>query len=435
MRRVLIIANLFHSAPRISEIATCLPSFRWIPTIVTPPLNSVDRERFDFPNDFSERVRIMEAPYAGDIFCYWRRIFKRFKYDTDESITEQIKQRMGINSQQSLVDRLMRIYQTFFAFPDTERTWKKPALKVVHAQMAAGDYDLLMSSSPFPTSHIIAARLKATYGLPWIADFRDLWSLNHNYPFTSIRRYFEKRLEIATLKDADAITTVSDDLAEKLKTLHTAPVAVIRNGFRDELAQTGKSLLPDKFTLIYTGSIYPGKQDIEKLFSAMAGLIHKGIIDPDRFKLMIYGPKRAWLKPLVERKRLNKVVSLCGMVNRPVALEAQRRAHLLVLLDWEDPAEKGVFTTKLFEYLAAGRPILCTGGFSGSCVHALIDETKTGRWALLPEQIETVLKDYYQEYLTTGTISFKGDKKKIDQYSFSNSTKELASLFERYADE
>ena len=123
------------------------------------------------------------------------------------------------------------------------------------------------------------------------------------------------------------------------------------------------------------------------------------------------------------------------MVTRPVSLEAQRRAHLLLLLDWEDPAEKGVYTSKLFEYLAAGRPILCTGGFSGSCAHALIDETKVGRSALLPEQIETALKDYYQEYLTTRTISFKGDKKKIAQYSFSNSAKELVSLFERYADE
>jgi hypothetical protein len=123
------------------------------------------------------------------------------------------------------------------------------------------------------------------------------------------------------------------------------------------------------------------------------------------------------------------------MVTRPVSLEAQRRAHLLLLLDWEDPTEKGVYTTKLFEYLAAGRPILCTGGFSGSCAHALIDETKAGRWALLPEQIETVLKDYYKEYLTTGTVCFKGDKRKIKQYSFSNSARELASLFERYADD
>ena len=434
-RNVLIIANLFHASPRIPGLTHYLQDFGWKVTIITPPLGNDAENLFGFPKGFMDGVKILEAPYSGDIFWYWRKIFAHLGYKMNESITEQIKETIGSTSKRSFVDIVMNWYQTIFAYPDTERTWRQPALKTAIDILKKEHFDAILSSSPFPTSHLVASKLKKRFGLPWLADFRDLWSLNHNYPFSSIRKRFDKRLEVATLRGVDAITTVSDDLADKLGTLHTVPVAVIRNGFWDEPTQMGKPLLPDEFTLTYTGSIYTGKQDIEKPLSALAGLIRKGIIDPTRFKLMIYGPKRVWLQPLIERKGLRKTVFWCGMVTRPVSLEVQRRAYLLLLLDWEDPAEKGVYTTKLFEYLAAGRPILCTGGFSGSCAHALIDETKSGRWALLPEQIETVLKDYYQEYLTTGTVSFKGDKKKIKQYSFSNSARELASLFERYADD
>ena len=95
MKRILIIANLYHASPRIPGLATYLPEFGWEATIITPSIDNAER-RLGFPEKFLERAKIAEAPYQGDIFWFWRKIFKLLGFKTDESVTEQIKERVGV---------------------------------------------------------------------------------------------------------------------------------------------------------------------------------------------------------------------------------------------------------------------------------------------------------------------------------------------------
>jgi hypothetical protein len=129
MKKVLIVANLFHSSPRIPGAATYLPEFRWNATIITPPLGKNAVSKLGFPKTFLEKTRIVEVPYKGDVFQFWRKLFKRFGYKTDASITEQMKERLGLTAKKSFVDIMIKLAHLFLAYPDTERTWKKPALK------------------------------------------------------------------------------------------------------------------------------------------------------------------------------------------------------------------------------------------------------------------------------------------------------------------
>ena len=78
----------------------------------------------------------------------------------------------------------------------------------------------VISSSPPVTSHLIGGELKAEHEIPWIADIRDLWSQNHNYRYSPLRRALDRRLELKTLSKADALVTVSEPWAEKLRNLH-----------------------------------------------------------------------------------------------------------------------------------------------------------------------------------------------------------------------
>jgi glycosyltransferase involved in cell wall biosynthesis len=425
-KRVLIVANLFHAAPRIPGIATFLPDFGWEPTVVTPPLCPKGPAMLGFPKNFLEKTRIVEAPYKGDIFWFWRILFAKSGFSMDESITEQIKERVGIQKQMSLVDYLMRWYQTFLAYPDTEITWKRPALMAAE-KAQPGRFDAVLSSSPFPTSHIVASWLAKKYQLPWVADFRDPWTVNHNYPYSAVRKAIETALEVRTLKNVSQIVTASPAYAEKISRLHGRPVHVVTNGFLPrDIHDTG--LEPaGGFVITYTGTIYSGKQDPEKFLTALDNLLQTGRIDRRDVHVRFYGRKLHWLKSVIETRHLDDVVHQCGMVPREETFSKQRESHLLLLLNWEDPHERGVYPLKFFEYLATGRPILATGGFSGDDIERLLRETGAGIYATMAEEIEKAILHAYGEY-RQGHIDYRGRPEAIKQYSYPSLAGNLSSI-------
>ncbi len=433
MKEVLIIANLFHASPRLPGFTTYLPDFGWEATIITPPMGSNAQTSLGFPAHFPERAKIVAAPYRGDIFWFWRRVFKLLGFKTSESITEQVKERTGIISKQSFIDILMKWYQTIFAYPDTERTWRKPALKTASDVLKKEHFDVVLSSSPFPTSHRVASEVKRRFGLPWVADFRDPWTQNHAYPYGFIRKYFEQRSESKTLGNADAMTAAAPAYAEKQEQFHHKPVAVITNGFDPENVNDPPADLTEKFTITYTGQIYTGKQDPEKFLAALEKLVSRGIIKPDDLEVRFYGSRQSWLRDSIMKHHLPSVVSQFGTISRNESWQKQRESHVLLLLNWEDPQEKGVYPLKFFEYLAARRPILASGGFAGDDIEKLLNEAKAGIYAPTIEDIETSLLSFYEEYKRTGRVCYNGDFREIKKYSYREIAKKFADILNQVA--
>lgn len=431
MKKVLIIANLYHASPRIPDLATYLHEFGWQASIVTPPI-SRDSNFFGFPKGFLDRVKIIEAPYKGDIFWFWRKIFRLLSFRTDESVTEQIKQSLGITRQRSFIDAIMKWYQTIFAYPDAEKTWKKSAVKTASEVIVKEQFDALLSSSPSPTSHIVAYELKKRFKLPWVADFRDLWTLNHNYPYNKIRKYFEERLERRIIACAATICAVTPSLAQKQQLLHKKHVHVITNGYDPENLNV---LVPltKKFNITYTGTIYTNKQDPEKIFKALSSLIYNSKINQDDIELRLYGPPLQWLKNKIKENNLTDSVKIYGIIPRAESFLRQKESQVLLILNWEDVSQKGVYTTKLFEYLSAQRPILATGGSRGDEIERILSETKAGVYATTLEEIETALLNFYYEYKQTGRVSYSGNLNKINKYSFREIAGKLAVVLDQIA--
>ena len=160
MRRLLVIANLHHASPRIPGLVSALPEHGWEAVIITTPLEANATEVLGFPEGFLDKARVIEAPYRGDVFWMWRGVFRLLGFDMKESLTEQIKDRAGVCHKRSYVDDLMRAYQTLFAYPDTERTWRRPGLRTARQIAKSQSFDAILSSSPFPTSHRIAHQLQ-----------------------------------------------------------------------------------------------------------------------------------------------------------------------------------------------------------------------------------------------------------------------------------
>jgi len=422
MKKVLIIGYLHPFTQRqmgsfrLLPLTKYLPTFGWQPIILTAPL----KESPDL------QLNILEAP-CQDILSFWKRLFG---FEPDEDTSEQVKKQLGAISKMPLIDFILTRVGEIVNYPDSEKKWRAPALETARTFLQHEDVDVMMSCHP-KISHIIANDLKARFHVPWIADLPDLWSQNHNYNYSPVRKLIDRRLELKTLSKADALTTVSEPWAEKLRTLHQGqPVYTITHGFDTEEANDPPAILTAKFTVTHTGSIYTKRQHPSKVFAALQGLISDRVMNPSDIAVRFYGTKHEWLDKETERYELSSVVKQCGTIPRHTAIEKQKESQLLLLLDWDDPQEKGVYTGKIFEYFGARRPILATGGSDGDVVAQLLNRTNTGMHASTAEDIKKMLKELYREYKLKGKVVYKGKESETSKHTHREMARKFAEILD-----
>lgn len=432
MKKVLIIARLFYASPRIPGIAMYLSNFGWEPTILTTPLKKDPRYILRFPSGFRKKVRIIETPYQGDIFWFWRKIFRLLGFNINKSILNQTKEKIGITSQKSFIDYAFNLYLALFAYPDEEKGWAKPALRAASELLEKEKFDAIISSSSPVTAHIVANKLREKNKIPWVADLRDLWTQNHNYSYPFIRKVIERRLEKKTLSSADALLTVSKPLAENLKKLHTGKkVFSITNGFYPEELNFPPKPLKKKFTITYAGTIYTGKQDPKDFFIALKELIDEKIINSKDLDVRFYSGILPWLRKEIDDYNLNEAVKVYEKISRNEIIERQNESQVLLLIYWGDKAEKGWQSLKIFGYLAAQRPILVMGGSGDDVVEKMIEETKSGVYCKNINDIKEALRAFYIEYKNNGKVSYSGDIEKIKKHSYYEKAREFSNVLEK----
>lgn len=414
MKKVLIITYLPYAWARIPGLVKYLPEFDWQPIILTVPLHG----KPDLP------FRVIETSYR-DALGFWKKLLR---FNPDEDIRRQVRERFGITSRKSLMDYILTFCGAIINYPDSERGWKPFAIRTGSELLRGENIHAILSSSSPVTSHLIAKELKASYKIPWLADFRDLWSQNHNYGYGPLRRALDRRLELKTLSKADALIAVSEPDAGKLRILHKGKsVCTITHGFDPEEVNTPPAKLTTKFTITYTGSIYPKGQEPSKLFAALRDLILDGTMSPDDSEVRFYGQKEGWVEEEINDYGLLGIVKQNGIVPRQIALERQRESQLLLVLKREEPQEKGVYSGKIFEYLAARRPVLATGG-SSDVVDELLNETNAGVHAPTIEDIKSALKKLYQAYKLKGELAYQGEESSISKYSHKEMARKFAEI-------
>jgi glycosyltransferase involved in cell wall biosynthesis len=417
LKKVLIIANLFHASPRIPGLVKYLPEFGWQPIILTTSLGERPDERFGPPNDFRENYRVIET--AGPAKGVVVRMKKRIRSDKYRVV-------------RPLFRFLYRRYSEIVHYPDEEKGWKPLAIEAADEFLQKESVDAIVSSSSPVTCHLVAKEIKKKYGIPWIADLRDLWSQNANYSYSVVRRFFDRRLELKTLKLADALVGVSLPEAEKLRIMHKGEkVFVITNGFYPEKMSDEKTVLTPEFTITYTGQIYM-RQDPSKLLQALEDLIAESAMDQNDIHVRFYGPDSDQFAKEIEECGLLGIVKQYGTVSREKSFERQKESQVLLLLKWENLKERGIYTGKVFEYLAAKRPILATGG-TNDVVTKLLKETNAGIDAQDVVDVKEALRRFYGEYKTTGRVSYKGNLERVNKYSYREIANEFVQILNTVA--
>jgi glycosyltransferase involved in cell wall biosynthesis len=363
MKKILIITDIQHAAPRIPGIIKYLSRYGYDPILVSPSPPQ-------------------EIQYFGG-------------------------QRISLPAWASTVaQRGYLLYCSFFHFPDEMKHQFEGLLSEARHILRYEKIHAIVSSSSPVSSHIVARELKLEFGIPWVADLRDLWSQNHNYQYGPFRMWRDTSLEMKTLGDADALVTVSEPLARKLRTRYKRkPVVTITNGFDPETQIP--SSLSKRFTITYTGQIYPRKQDIGIFRQALDELIRSNTFQDEDLDFRLFGPQGI----LIPKKE---------------AIARQRDSQILLLLNWLE--NEGVYTLKIFEYLAAGRPILAVGGKGGDVIEELLRKTNAGVYAKTVGDVKKSLVFFYSEFKEKGVVTYQGIPEEIQKYSYIEIARQFAAV-------
>lgn len=430
MKKVLIITNLFHASPRIPGLAKYLREFGWEPVILTAPLGKNPEREFGGPDkSFLESgITIIETDYKPSFYL----IKKILGFNISGEEREELKTGLKIPNEGVIYQFSKWIYdhviEGILYYPDPEKSWQSYAVAAADKILNEKQIDAILSSSSPIICHIIAKEIKEQFHIPWAADLRDLWSQNHNYPYGKMRRFFDSRLEKRTLLKADAIVTVSPIWADQLSEIYGRPIVSITNGFDPETAKTSTIPVLKKFVITYTGQIYTHKQNPSKFLEALCSLLDEGVIPREDIEVRFFGPENGHLNFLIQKFGLSDVVKQYGVVPRQISQIKQKESQILLLFNWDSQKESGWHPLKIFEYLAAKRPILATGGYSDDTIARILSETHAGIHAASVSEIKAALHQMYFEYKAVGFVNYEASDEQIDKYSHRNMAEKFSKV-------
>ena len=445
MKKVILIAFYFNqvneiASKRLRALAKYLPQFGWEPIVIVPDLGFIPKEN----NDLS--CRIIYTEYE-DMFSHFSNKFKKSKStdsngsnvfndskDTIEFNDDKLKDSTSYSN--PIISKAISMAGEVFAYPDGMKYWYESAFKEASKLIEEEEIDAIISSSWPITCHTIAKDLNEKYNIPWIADLRDLWNLNPYVSHTFIRNYFEKRLELKTFENADALSTTTDLAAKTLSTLHPDNrIVPILSGydkddfkFLDELVSKNDDFSSDfseKLKFIYAGSLYSGKRDPSYLFEAIRQLEDENKLDSSKISIEFYGDSTG-LEEIAKRYDLLDILHIGGKIAHEEVLKKQLNSDILLLISWDNEKEKMFIPGKIYEYFALKKPVLSIGYKEGS-LKDLIEETKVGYHVSSLESTKEALLDIYDEFIEKGTVELNADIN-IEDYSMENMAKKFADL-------
>jgi glycosyltransferase involved in cell wall biosynthesis len=308
----------------------------------------------------------------------------------------------------SVVARLGKLYKTLLHWPDGQVGWVGAAIKAGRELLSKERYDLIYASAPPVSALRVASRLASKSGVPWVAEFRDLWTDNHAYDEPFWRYVIERSWESRLLRSASALVTVSQPLLHKLERFQK-PVWEVRNGYDPEefsqLSQPSCLLdaSPEVLNIVFTGNLYDTYYDVDTFCKGLAKYFSAG----GQVRVHIAGRNIAAIKSAAHRCGILKLFHFMPHLPRSEALSMQRYADVLLTFLWNDPSQEGLYSAKIFEYVGARRPVVAVG--SKNDVALLIESSGVGRVCNTPEQVTSALVELSEQKRSDRLAQFERD--------------------------
>lgn len=274
------------------------------------------------------------------------------------------------------VSRLLSVsgrYVARLAVPDQWWAWSWTALLHARRLVEAAKVDVIWSTYPIASAHVLASRLHRLTGRPWIADFRDpmveyVESMQQWFPKDEALRRSRLAIERNALeKCARAVYCTSGAsriVSDRYAGVFDSKLAVIPNGFDEDAFQVADSFRKEtaggatRRVLLHSGTIYPGAdRDPTALFRAVRQLLDEGLVDPTSFELRLRDPSNEeYFTRLAQQHGVSSVVSILPPLPYYHALAEMMEVSALLVL--QGHTSNPAVPAKLYEYLRAQRPII-----------------------------------------------------------------------------
>ncbi|MBK6830992.1 MAG: glycosyltransferase [Flavobacteriales bacterium] len=389
MKRVLVITyywppNGGAGVYRWLKMSKYLPAYGWQPIIYTPANPELVADDPELLKDVSPKLEVIARPITEPFSLYKRFTGKK----QDDRVQTAFLSEEGRGGWKE--DLALWVRSNFFV-PDARVWWVRPSIRYLKEYLRQHPVDAIVTTGPPHSMHLIGRELKRALGVKWIADFRDPWTGIDFYQQLKLSSWADgrhRRMERSVLKEADRVITVSWSCAKDLQVIAGREVEVITNGFDPADVPSPAAAVDQVFSLVHVGSM-SATRDCPGLWKALAELCANDTSFGARFKLRFIGPVDRSVLDSVRAAGLEGHVERIGRVSHHEAMVEMQRARVLLLSINDVPGSAGILTSKLFEYLSVGRPILAIGPADGDVArvlnspHLLVDRSQHD-WSTVP---------------------------------------------------
>ncbi len=404
LKRLLIITYYWpptggSGVQRWVKFSKYLPEFGWQPIVYTPA-NPEQLAR--------DESLLKDIPACAEVIkTHITEPYELYRRLTGGKAGKEVN---PVNAQQKTWKQRLSLWIRGNCFiPDPRVGWVRPSVRFLKKYLREHPVDAVVTTGPPQSVHLIGLRLKKALGLRWIADFRDPWTEMFYYKHLGLsaaadRRH--RRLEQAVLDGADKIISVSPPVAADFQARTKTPVVLITNGFDEDdfrdssfTGSTGESprggvVEPERPGIsraIFSGSGKPGPQARRKEIR----LVHTGLFAADgnplnlwdalaercaaeadfraRLQIRLAGKVDAAITDAIRARGLGDNLFELGYLPHDETVREQRAADFLLLPLRREPEYAKVLPGKIFEYLAARRPVLGIGQEDGAAASVLRD--------------------------------------------------------------
>ncbi len=333
---------------------------------------------------------------------------------------------------------LLGRYPSFLSLPDRWVSWWLGAVPLGLYLIKKYRPEIIWSTYPIATAHLIGLSLSRLTGVPWVADLRDPM-VDVGYPRNPRTRRIYQWIERKTIKRCvRAVFTTPGAIKfyeARFPQIPSSRFCLIENGYDEESFATTETTLAGgegknkQIVLVHSGVIYPLERDPIPFFEALAALSQQGLVSPTNLKVILRATELdSYLLQLIDKYGIGKIVLLAPSIPYQDALAEMLTADGLLILQASNCNNQ--IPAKLYEYLRARRPILALTDPAGNTAAAL---RNMGIDTIAPLNSKDGIMHTLLQFLTLIKENNApiAEMEKVLRNSRRSKSKELANLFDQ----
>lgn len=431
MKKVLIICYYWPPSggggvQRWLKFAKYLPENGWEPTVVVP-------ENPDYPvydETLEAEVRSDQKVIRVPVF----EPYRWFRKLTGGAKNKNIGAALTSTKKKGWMDHLIIWGRGNLIIPDLRRFWIKPVHRELRKYIAAEKPDVLVTTGPPHSLHLIGKRLKSDFPeLKWVADFRDPWTKIDYFEElkpTLLARKIHMRLERQVVQSADHVICVTKETTADFKKVGSRSGITITNGFDPDDLKIGEVKKSAGFRIAHIGHFMANRNSGD-FWASLQELCAEIPEFEENLAIDLVGKVDYSIHETARRLSLSEKVHDHGYVSHHEAVRFQKASGLLVLIINQSGNPKGMIPGKLFEYIASGTPVLLIGPEKGDAAD-IIRQTNAG-WVCSNTDkaaMKSTLKSIFELHQAKA-LQGRGIAHEIECYSRPSLTRQLVKVFEK----